>query len=80
MKSPQFSLRKWASTDDKNSSSDKENREEVEHLKENLSSQGSGKHFLSPLFLQKESDDINSFLTLLPTSFLKSKSFNSFDL
>ncbi|KAI3797194.1 hypothetical protein L1987_32448 [Smallanthus sonchifolius] len=40
-KSPQFSLCKWASTDDKNSSPQKENIEEDEQLKENLSNRDS---------------------------------------
>ncbi|KAK9055308.1 hypothetical protein SSX86_026390 [Deinandra increscens subsp. villosa] len=42
-KSPQFSLCKWTSTDDKNSSLEKENIEEDEQLKENLSSRESGR-------------------------------------
>ncbi|GKC22757.1 coiled-coil domain-containing protein 115 [Tanacetum coccineum] len=38
-KSPKFSLCKWASTDNKDSSLEKENIEEDEQLKENISSQ-----------------------------------------
>ncbi|KAI3797181.1 hypothetical protein L1987_32434 [Smallanthus sonchifolius] len=40
-KSPQFSLCKWTSTDDKNSSLEKENIEQDEQLNENLSSRDS---------------------------------------
>ncbi|GJV04101.1 coiled-coil domain-containing protein 115 [Tanacetum coccineum] len=44
-KSPKFNLCKWASTDNKDSSLEKENIEEDEQLKENISSQrDSGKH------------------------------------
>lgn len=44
-KSPKFNLCKWASPDNKDSSLEKENIEEDEQLKENISSQSdSGKH------------------------------------
>ncbi|GJS00896.1 coiled-coil domain-containing protein 115 [Tanacetum coccineum] len=48
-KSPKFSLCKWASTDNKDSSLEKENIEEDEQLKENISSQrDSGNQESSP--------------------------------
>lgn len=45
-KSPQFSLRKWTFSDDKDLSLEKENIEKDEKLKENLSSRDSGKSLL----------------------------------
>ncbi|KAD7477073.1 hypothetical protein E3N88_00209 [Mikania micrantha] len=53
IKSPHFSLCKWTSTDDKNSSLEKQNIEEGEQVKENLSSWECVKYFLC-MYIQKE--------------------------
>lgn len=52
-KSPKFNLCKWASPDNKDSSLEKENIEEDEQLKENISSQSDSSVSLYQLILIK---------------------------
>ncbi|KAD7477004.1 hypothetical protein E3N88_00140 [Mikania micrantha] len=65
IKSPHFSLCKWTSTDDKNSSLEKQNIEEGEQLKENLSSWECVIYFLCMYFQKERAKVLSMFGTLV---------------